>query len=192
MTCSDFVARLSEYIDGAAPVEELREAEQHVAGCPSCSRYRAVVERGVELLRGLPLPEVPEDFHPRLQHRLYHVDAGAALGGPASSVAPGLTVVGVALVFMAIAWAPMLRAAAPEVELPAIEVSRPPMALRYRSTRAYPFNAALDDRSRARRESSVRPADLWDDAPALFSEYSALSHGHRSSSMERTGLEQDH
>jgi anti-sigma factor RsiW len=189
MTCSDFVASLSEYIDGAAPEEALREAEEHLAGCPSCRRYRDVVERGLELVRGLPQPEVPEDFQPRLQHRLYHVDAGATLGGPASSVAPGLTVVGVALVFAAVAWAPMLRAAAPEVELPAIEVSRPPMALRYRSTPAYPFNVAQDRRSHS--QPSVRPADLWDDAPALFSEYSILSHRHRGSSMERVGLEQD-
>lgn len=188
MTCSDFVAKLSEYIDGAATEEDLREAAEHVAGCRSCRRYRDVVERGAELLRRLPQPEVPEDFHPRLQHRLYHVDAGAALGGPVSSVAPGLTVVGVALVFAAIAWAPMLRAAAPEVELPAIEVSRPPMALRYRSTPAYPFNAA--EARRFLSQSSIRPADLWDDAPALFSEYSSLSHRHRSSSVERVGLEQ--
>jgi hypothetical protein len=190
MTCSDFVAKLSEYLDGTAPEEDLREAETHLAGCPSCRRYREVVERGAELLRGLPEPEVPEDFHPRLQHRLYHVDAGSTLGGPVSSVTPGLTVVGVALVFAAVAWAPLLRAAAPEVDLPAIEVSRPPMALRYRSTPAYPFNAEQD--RRVRPQSSIRPADLWDDAPALFSEYSILSHRHRGSSMERAGLEQDH
>jgi anti-sigma factor RsiW len=188
MTCSDFVTRLSEYIDGVAGQEALCEVEEHLSGCPSCRRYCEVVQRGAELLRTLPGPEVPEDFEPRLQHRIYHVDAESVLGGPASSAVPGLTVVAMALVLTAAAWAPTIRASAPEVELPAIEVSRPPMPLRYRSAPAYPFNAGV--RSGSGGGSSVRPASLWDDAPSLLFENSVLSHGNRGSSVQRTGLEQ--
>ena len=177
MTCSDFVAHFSEYRDGLAREEQLRQAEEHLASCPSCRRYREVVDRGAQLLRKLPGPEIAEDFRPRLQHRLYHVDAESVLGGRASSAASGLAVVGMALVFTVVAWAPTLRSGAPEIELPAIEVSRPPLALRYRSAPAYPFNAGAEHRSA--RPSSVRPAGLWDDPPALLLEYSPLAHRNR-------------
>jgi hypothetical protein len=95
-----------------------------------------------------------------------------------------MAVVGMALVLAAVAWAPTLRPSAPEVLLPVIEVSRPPMPLRYRSAPAYPFNAS-------RVSHAARPAGFWDDAPTLLFENSILSHRSRNSSVQHTGLDQD-
>jgi Putative zinc-finger len=184
MTCSDFVERFSEHLDGTGSEEHLREADEHLAQCASCRRYREVVERGAELLRTLPVPEISEDFGPRLQHRLYHADVMAGLEGGANSAAPALTVLGMALVLTVVAWVPTLRSSAPEVRLPAIEVSLPPMPLRYRSAPAFPFNPLRSLRS-------VRPAGLWDDAPGVFSKYSLMAQRYRSSSVEHAGLDQD-
>lgn len=192
MTCSEFVARLSEYLDGGASPEDLREAEKHLSACSSCRRYRDVVERGVELLRTLPLPEVPEDFGPRLQHRLYHVDAESVLGGPASSAAPGMTVLGMALLLAAVAWVPTLRPTAPEVELPVIEVSRPPISLRYRTRLAYPFRVDQESYGLGEMPHLVRPVDLWKDPPGRLFQYSILSTRVQRSSLQRTGVEEDH
>lgn len=190
MTCSDFLTGFSDYFDGAASEDDLRAAEEHLSSCPSCRRYREVVERGSDLLRTLPRPQVPEDFRPRLQHRLYHVDAEGLLGGPANSGATGVTVVAMALVLAAVAWVPTLKPSAPEVELPAIEVSTPPAALRYRMAPAYPFNARRTSRMPAENRG-VTPADLWNDAPGLLFRYSVLSHRYRSSSLHRAGFEED-
>jgi hypothetical protein len=191
MTCSEFVARFSEYFDGATSEEDLREAEEHLSTCSSCRRYRDVVERGAELLRTLPLPEVPEDFGPRLQHRIYHVDAESVLGGPASSATSGMTVFGMALVLAAVAWAPTLRPAAPEIELPAVEVSQPPMSLRYRTTPAYPFRVDQESYGLGEMPHLVRPVDLWKDPPGTLFQYSILPHGIRRSSLQQTGVEED-
>lgn len=191
MTCSEFVAHLSEYLDGIASEEDRRQAEEHLSSCSSCRRYRDVVVRGAELLRTLPEPALPEDFVPRLQHRLYHVDEGSVLDGPASSAAPGLTVIAMAVVLAAVAWVPTLKPTAPEVELPAIEVSSPPSAVRYRSAPAYPFNVGRSVGARARAGSTVRPADLWEDAPQLLFQYSVLSHRYRSASHRPGADEED-
>ena len=90
MNCSDYVVALTDHLDGGAPEEDVRGMEAHVESCPACSRYRVVVEKGAELLRSLPEPELSEDFGPRLQYRLYHVDEGAALYGAASAT-PAMT-----------------------------------------------------------------------------------------------------
>ncbi len=180
MTCSDFVACLSEYLDGMASEEDHREVEDHLTSCPSCRRYYDVVVRGVELLRTLPEPELTRDFVPRLKHRIYHVDERSLLDGHASSAAPGLTVMAMAVVLAVVAWAPTLKPAAPEVELPAIEVSSPPSAPRYRMAPAYPFNAGRSSWARGRAGSPARSAGLWDDAPRLFFQYSGLSRRYRS------------
>ncbi|HKJ01512.1 MAG TPA: zf-HC2 domain-containing protein, partial [Longimicrobiales bacterium] len=79
MTCTEFVDGFSEYHDGTASEAQIRRAEDHLASCPRCRRYREVVVQGAALLRSLPPPDVQEDFVPRLQHRLYHVDEEAAL-----------------------------------------------------------------------------------------------------------------
>lgn len=130
MKCSDFVARFTDYLDGSAPSEDVQAMDQHVEGCESCRRYKTVIEHGASVLRSLPQPELREDFAPRLQHRLYHVQEERGLSDHVASRAPALTVLGIALVLTAVAWSPVLRGSDPVIELDPIVVDRAPRPLR--------------------------------------------------------------
>jgi anti-sigma factor RsiW len=130
MTCSDFVARFTDYLDGSAPPEDVRAMSEHLDGCDSCRRYKTVIERGASVLRSLPEPELRDDFAPRLQHRLYHVQEERAPSEHVTSGAPALTVLGIAIMLTAAAWSPLLRGSDPVVELAPIVVSHAPTRLR--------------------------------------------------------------
>lgn len=186
MTCTQFVEGFSEYYDGTAPEAFVAEAEAHLASCASCRRYRHVLERGAELLRSLPAPEVAEDFGPRLQHRLYHVDQDSVLRTHTSSGTTALSVLGMAVLLTAVAWSPALRATAPTVELEPIVVSGPPTPapMRLRPASLHTTRFATSPGSGAR--------GLWDNASVLLFQHSRLYQRYgRRSSVQRVGLEQD-
>jgi len=166
MTCSEFVESFSDLRDGTASPEAVRAAEEHLASCASCRRYRHVLERAAELLRALPTPEVGEDFVPRLQHRLLHEEQEAFLRSHANSGATALAVVGMALLLTLVAWAPTLLRSAPVVELPPIVVDTPPHPARPPvSFTAFALQAT----------ATARPSDLWGDARTLLFQYSRLA-----------------
>jgi predicted anti-sigma-YlaC factor YlaD len=175
MTCSEFVESFSDVRDGTASPEVVLAAEAHLASCASCRRYRHVLERGSELLRALPAPEVGEDFVPRLQHRLLREEQEAFLRRHANSGATALVVVGMALVLTFVAWAPALRRSAPVVELPPIVVSTPP-----RPPRAPVSFTAFAVQATA--AAAARPSDLWGDARTLLFQYSRLARRNGESS----------
>lgn len=184
MTCSEFVDNYTDFVDGVGPEDLRRQAEDHLKGCMLCRRYHRVVTRGGEVLRGLPEARVPEDFHPRLVHRLYHVDDAASLASQASSAATFFTVMGMSLILTAIAWSPALRPSVPVVELPPIVVSDPPPVTR-------PANL-LPDGTLLRPSFGGGGADLWDDAQQLLYEYSPLQQRYRDRApLRRAGLDQD-
>lgn len=183
MTCSEFVERFTEFFDGEGPEEFRADAEAHVESCSRCRRYHEVMVQGSAILRSLPEAEVSEDFKPRLQHRLYHVDDEAVLGAHTASGATVLTVLGMSMLLTALAWSPALRPTAPVVELPPIVVSEPP--LRLRPVNALPLGAAILRPAWARRGT-----DLWDDAQALLYEYSPLQQRYRENAPpRRAGLD---
>lgn len=166
MDCSELIASFTDYIDGSAPSHTVRAMEAHLAHCDSCRRYKVVLEHGSSLLQSLPPAELREDFVPRLQHRLYNVQEGRSSSDQATSGAPALTVLGIAVLLTAVAWAPMLRASAPLVQLEPIVVDRAPQRLQFapagpvRMLSPVPQDKELD-------------IDLWDDA-RLY-EYSQLN-----------------
>lgn len=178
MNCSELIARFTDYLDGVASPEEIRAMEAHLADCASCRRYKAVLENGSSLLRSLPATELREDFAPRLQHRLFHVQEERSLSDRVTSGAPALTVLGIAVLLAAVAWAPTLRASAPVVELAPIVVDRAP-------TRrpGVMISQPLGGRDRAGLD-----ADLWDDA-RLY-EYSPLNRRYRAE-PQRVGFARD-
>ncbi len=184
MTCTEFVEGFSGYYDGTAPEAFIEDAEEHLEDCPTCRRYRHVMARGAELLRSLPEAQVIEDFAPRLQHRLYHVDEEASLRSHTSSGTTALALVGMAVLLAAAAWSPALRSVVPTVELEPIVVSRPRARAFLRSFPAYSPHFGSQQR--------VTNAGLWDDASVLLFQHSPLyqRYGTRSPFL-RTGLEQD-
>lgn len=138
MNCSDVIHRFTDYLDGNARASEVKAIERHLEGCRSCIRYKAVLENGARVLRSLPEPELRDDFQPRLQHRLYHVDDVRTLSQHAASGAPALTVVGIALLLTAVAWSPTLFSGAPVIELAPIVVDRAPERSPFRNASATP------------------------------------------------------
>lgn len=166
MDCSELIARYTDYVDGTAAPDEIRAMEAHLAGCVSCRRYRSVLEHGSALLQSLPAVELREDFEQRLQHRLYHVQDEHTLSERVMSGAPALTVVGIAVLLTAVAWAPLMHGSAPQVQLAPIVVDRAPVrrtvlpAVRMRTVPSRPAEPDLD-------------AELWNDDTRLY-EYSQL------------------
>lgn len=183
MTCERFLEGFSEYRDGVATPAFREAAEAHLRSCPDCRHYTRVVERGLEVLRRQGPVEVPDDFRPRLRHRLYHVDDEAALHRHVTSASTGLSVLGIAVLLTALAWSPLLRPRAPVVELAPIVVSRPPAPLRLQ-----PAFMRAGDPGPVSRASQ---ADLWTDAHTLLYQYSALSQSSRQRALRRTGLNED-
>lgn len=183
MTCARFLEAFTELRDGRASPELRREAEAHLEACVECRRYRRVVERGLEVLRDQEPLDVPDDFQPRLRHRLYHVDDEKALHRHVNSGATGTAVLGIALVLAAVAWSPVLRPAEPTVELSPIVVSRPPSPVGLR-----PVGRALELRS---MRSARTDRDLWDDAHTLLIQYSPVSERYRQRALVRTGIDDD-
>ncbi len=173
MDCTEFVARFSEYLDGAGAEDVLREAVEHEASCPSCARYRRVVEEGRALLRELPGLAVRDDFRPRLQHRLYHVDYEASLRRRASSGTTALTTLGMALLLVVAAWSPTLWRE-PVVQLDPILVTKPA-----REARPAAFSQASAGLLTPPSRLQGRKNGFWADAHDLLFEYSPVHRRHQ-------------
>jgi anti-sigma factor RsiW len=123
--CSQFLDGYSDFRDGQLE-SEVREAyAAHMADCPGCARYHRVVDRGVQLFRELPEIRPSEDFLPRLQHRIFHLDEEQRRSGSYSSgVSAGLALAIAALLAIA-AWVPSVRPRAATLTLPAVAARAP-------------------------------------------------------------------
>jgi anti-sigma factor RsiW len=129
MTCQQFMAGYTEYLDGEQP-EELRDRfEVHVARCPSCARYDRVLRQGLRLVHAMPdLPPSP-DFELRLQHGIFHL-RDERTRRPRVNPTSGAAVLAVAGLVALAAWGPLSRSesgtleaggsAAAAAELPAV------------------------------------------------------------------------
>lgn len=180
MTCSEFIEGFSDYVDGVGDPARIERARAHRGTCPSCERYEAVYLRGRDLLLGQEAVEVGEDFRPRLQHRLFHVDDERALARAPSGSATLLLTVAAALTVAA--WSPTFLEE-PEVELSPIVVTRPaprPLGIRLPSTSV---------------SGSVSPAvlgyqrdELWRQPSDLLFEYAPVRARYKRS-LVRTGLQ---
>lgn len=181
MNCSQVVENFSEYLDGAASDEDSATIEGHLESCPECSRYAAVLERGSRLVRSLPEPELREDFVPRLQHRLFHVDNERAIQAHGASGAPALTVLGIAVLLAAIAWSPTVFSESPVVQLDPIVVDRAPTPSAIRPVSATP-PGTFSTKSRADLLDG-----LW--ANTLLYDYSPLSQRYEQRARVRRASE---
>ncbi len=177
MECSEFLSRFSEFYDAPRGAPARKEAEAHMAACGKCARYQEVVSRSVALLHVMPRAELAESFRPRLQHRLFHLDDAGAVARPGrGSATPAVTLLGMAVLLTAVAWSPTIGSGVPEVELPAIVVSGPPMLdplLDPDAAGLMPVSSGVP------ASSSLFPGGLWSDAKSLLYEYSPMSERYR-------------
>ncbi len=187
MNCSDFLSRFSEFYDAPEGAPVRQEAEAHMAVCGKCARYQEVVTRSVALLHMMPRAELAESFRPRLQHRLFHLDDGGSVARPGKgSATPAVTVLGMAILLTAIAWSPIFGSGVPEVDLPAIVVSGPPMSELLFEPDALGVTPV---------SSGLFSGGLWSDAENLLYEYSPMSERYRGQQdrgerlLRKTGLD---
>jgi hypothetical protein len=180
MDCKHFMTRASDYFDASTDERESALMEAHLRHCVSCQRYKVVYQEGTSLLRGLPEPELRDDFESRLRHRLLHVDDRRALLDHSGSATPALTVLGLSVLLTVVAWSPLLRAEPPVVDLDPIVVDRV-----VEPTRVYDAVG-----SRTAVAFSSLGDGLWDDA-RLY-EYTRLSKRYaRESGVRRAGFDRD-
>ena len=185
MECKEFLARFSDYVDGRAEAGVARAIEAHRDTCQQCRHYSTTLEAGRELLRSLPPLDVPEDFRPRLHHRILHVEDGRSIQRQSSnSGATIASVLAVATLVATAAWAPVLGHGSPTVDLPPVVVEAPPEATFTppRSTPTFPGNMSLF--------STTEFQDgIWGDPHDLLREYSPILERRREQALIRVGIE---
>lgn len=185
MQCSEFQVLSFEARDGRIDGNREGELEIHLAACPRCRRFQDALEKGVELLRSLPSLDVPDDFRPRLSHRIYHIEDGASIARETlGSGATTLSVVGVAILLAFAAWTPRTGIGGTSLELPAVVVDQPP---------ARSFTPSHRRPTFPRRPSFFTTADFqdgpWGDAHRVLFQYSSLSGRYRNPSLSRMGIQ---
>jgi hypothetical protein len=122
--CQTFLEDHAAYIDECLNDDEAAMHEAHAAECPSCARYARVLSRGLELVRAIPDVEPSAHFEQRLQHRIFHIEDGAAI--ERSSMRSGAGLVAAAMITM-IAWSPMLLRSRSHVETRSVFAARSSM-----------------------------------------------------------------
>jgi hypothetical protein len=186
MDCQQFLARFSEFFDGRAEAGVLEEMEAHRACCERCRRYSYILETGGNLLRGLPALDVPPDFRPRLDHRIFHLEDGASIAKQSlTSGARMVSVVAVAVFVALSAWAPTMSRSEPvAVELPAVVVADPPA----------PSFTPNEPKPTFPRNLSIFTTTefqdgIWGDPHDLLREYSPILDRRRTQPLVRVGIE---
>jgi predicted anti-sigma-YlaC factor YlaD len=108
LSCSECLARHSEYLDGVMDAASSALWRAHLENCPDCARYDRVLRRGIAHLAAQPPAELTPDFTMQLQHRLAFEERRMALR-PITSMATASLMVAAMLAFAA--WIPVLMLA---------------------------------------------------------------------------------
>jgi anti-sigma factor RsiW len=71
MTCQDFIALLSDYLEASVTPDTLAALEEHLAGCPPCQAYLRTYRRTREAVaaseRATLPPAMPAEMKARLR-----------------------------------------------------------------------------------------------------------------------------
>jgi anti-sigma factor RsiW len=108
LSCSDCLARHSEYLDGLMDSATAEEWRLHLAECEECARYDRVVRRGLKILAAQGHIEPDADFTSRLHQRIAVEDRRAQMR-PMTSLAGASVAVAAMLAFAA--WVPVIMLA---------------------------------------------------------------------------------
>jgi anti-sigma factor RsiW len=66
MNCNKVLSRLHAYLDEEMPVKLMREIEEHVSCCPSCSSQIERIRQVSDVLDSLTVPSLPQGFAARV------------------------------------------------------------------------------------------------------------------------------
>ena len=160
MTCSDFLARYTDFRDGGLSLEAAGRCGDHLQSCPACRRYDEVVSRATDLLRAMPGAEPPEDFQARLQHSIYSLHEERRRQRILRGGSGAMSVVAMTAIVATLVLVPVFWESDAVVELPPIVVAEPAAVVR--SQRRRP--------SRPRRTECLlpwgpHPSSRWNSGP---------------------------
>ncbi len=146
--------------------------EAHLVTCSSCARYDRVVSEGVRLYREFPQIQPSDDFLPRLQHRIFHVEEEMKGPGRIGSGASATMTMAIAAMIALAAWIPATRTQPPVHELPPV-AARAPLPSAEVPALLFRSGTLLSPSEPLRREWNFAPASIAGDD--LFFRYSPLN-----------------
>jgi anti-sigma factor RsiW len=66
LTCKDFLAELSDYLDEKTKTELRAKLESHLAECPNCWVVADTTRKTIQVYKGTSSCTIPDDVHSRL------------------------------------------------------------------------------------------------------------------------------
>jgi anti-sigma factor RsiW len=66
LTCKEFLAELSDFLDETTDVEVRAKLEKHIAECPNCWVICDTTKKTISVYKGMKSCSIPEDVHSRL------------------------------------------------------------------------------------------------------------------------------
>lgn len=70
LTCRDFLAELSDYLDERIDAELRAELERHVTECPNCWVIADTTKKTIEIYKGMEPYPIPQEVESRLMQAL--------------------------------------------------------------------------------------------------------------------------
>jgi anti-sigma factor RsiW len=66
LTCKEFLAELSDFLDETTDAEVRAKLEKHIAECPNCWVICDTTKKTISVYKGMKSCSIPEDVHSRL------------------------------------------------------------------------------------------------------------------------------
>jgi anti-sigma factor RsiW len=66
LTCKEFLAELSDFLDENTKTEIRAKLERHLAECPNCWVVCDTTRKTIQVYKGMSSCAIPEDVHSRL------------------------------------------------------------------------------------------------------------------------------
>lgn len=70
LTCRDFLAELSDYLDERTDAELRAKLERHISECPNCWVIADTTKKTIQIYKGMEPVPIPQDVESRLMKAL--------------------------------------------------------------------------------------------------------------------------
>ena len=70
LTCKDFLAELSDFLDERLDAELRTKLERHIAACPNCWVIADTTKKTIQIYKGMDPCPIPGDVETRLMQAL--------------------------------------------------------------------------------------------------------------------------
>ena len=70
LTCRDFLAELSDYLDERIDAELRAKLERHISECPNCWVIADTTKKTIQIYKGMDAVPIPQEVESRLMQAL--------------------------------------------------------------------------------------------------------------------------